>query len=135
MSLGRQEHYVLEVSVVDVSVYPKQALENYLYDVNEISWEGHAELAGEHFLVVELGFDPCHQKIYVLGSAHFEWGLNVLTICPEILILGTSTHCGARLCSTKLSQNTVEHIYLIVKLDCVYSKPFIQILSRRKFYS
>lgn len=84
---------MLEVSVVDMSIYSKQALENYLYDVNKISRERYTKLTGEHFLVVELGLDPCHEKVYVLGSAHFEWGLNVLTVCPEILVFGTSTHC------------------------------------------
>ncbi len=52
MSLSTKEHNVLEVSVIDVRIYSKQSLKDYLYDIDEVFGEGHSELTREYFLVV-----------------------------------------------------------------------------------
>ena len=41
MSLRLQHHDVLEVSVVNVGVHPKQPLEDHLYDIYKVLWEGN----------------------------------------------------------------------------------------------
>ena len=65
VGLCREEHYVLEVCVVDVSIHSEETLENDLDDVEEIFGEGNTEGAGEDLLVVKLVLDPCHQEIDV----------------------------------------------------------------------
>jgi hypothetical protein len=66
VSLRREEHDVLEVCVVDVSIHSEETLENDLDDVKEIFWEGDTEGTGEDFLVIKLVLDPGHQEIDVL---------------------------------------------------------------------
>ena len=62
----REEHEVVEVCVVDVSIHSEDTLENDLYDIVEIFWEGNTEGTGEYFLVIKLVLDPGHQEIDVL---------------------------------------------------------------------
>ena len=62
----REEHEVVEVCVVDVSIHSEETLENDLYDIVEIFWEGNIEGTGEYFLVIKLALDPGHQEIDVL---------------------------------------------------------------------
>ena len=88
MSLSTKEHYVLEVSVVDVSIHAEESLENDLDDVHKVLGERNPEGTGENLLVVKLVFDPGHQEVNVLLGTHFEWGLHVMTIGPKVLILG-----------------------------------------------
>ena len=64
--LGREEHDVLEVSVVDVSIDSEETLEDDLDDVEEVLREGDAESARENLLVVQLVLDPGHQEVDVL---------------------------------------------------------------------
>ena len=66
VGLCREEHYVLEVCVVDVSIHSEETLENDLDDVEEIFREGDAEGTGEDFFVVKLVLHPGHQEIDVL---------------------------------------------------------------------
>lgn len=42
MSLSRQQHYVLEVSVVYVGIHSEQPLEDDLDDIDEVLWERHS---------------------------------------------------------------------------------------------
>ena len=65
VGLCREEHDVLEVCVVDVSIHSEETRENDLDDVEEIFGEGNTEGAGEDLLVVKLVLDPCHQEIDV----------------------------------------------------------------------
>ena len=66
VGLCREEHDVLEVCVVDVSIHSEETLENDLDDIEEIFREGDTEGAGEDFFVVKLVLHPGHQEIYVL---------------------------------------------------------------------
>ncbi len=118
--LCREQHDVLEVSVVYVSIHPEESLEYDFDNVHKVFWEGHSQLAWEYFFVVELVFDPGHQKVDVLCSADFEGRLDVVTISPEVLVLGACRHGGAGLGSTELSQNSVEHVDLVVELNGVH---------------
>ena len=65
VSLRREEHDVLEVCVVDVSIHSEETLENDLDDVEEIFGEGNTEGTREDLLVVKLVLNPCHQEIDV----------------------------------------------------------------------
>ena len=56
-----------------------------------------------------------------------------MTIRPEILILGSSGHSGTGFCSAKFCQNTIEHINFVIELDCIDSKPLIEVFSSRQF--
>jgi len=51
-------NYVLEVTVVHVSVDSKQSLKYHLYDLHEVLGEGNAHLAREEVLIVDLIFQP-----------------------------------------------------------------------------
>ena len=66
VGLCREEHDVLKVCVVDVSIHSEETLENDLDDIEEIFREGDTEGAGEDFFVVKLVLHPGHQEIYVL---------------------------------------------------------------------
>ena len=57
---GRQKHYVLEVSMVNVCIHTEQALEDHLDYVYEVTWKWHSQRAREHFLVIKLRLDPSH---------------------------------------------------------------------------
>ena len=61
----REEHDVLEVCVVDVSIHSEETLENDLDNVEEIFGEGDTEGTREDLLVVKLVLNPCHQEIDV----------------------------------------------------------------------
>ena len=102
VSLSRQQHYMLEVRVIDMRINSKKSFENHFNDVHKVSREWNTKLAGENFFVIELGLNPCHQKIYVFRGTNFERSFNVLTIRPEILVLGPGTHSWAGLGSAKL---------------------------------
>ena len=54
VGLCREEHDMLEVCVVDVSVNSEQSFEDYLDDVHEIARKWDANLAREYFFIVEL---------------------------------------------------------------------------------
>ena len=60
MRLCLQKHNVLKVGVIDVRVYPEQSFENYLDNTHKVFWEGHTQLAGEYFFIIELVFNPSH---------------------------------------------------------------------------
>ena len=66
VGLCREEHDMLEVCVVDVSIHSEETLENDLDDIEDIFREGDSEGAGEDFFVVKLVLHPGHQEIYVL---------------------------------------------------------------------
>jgi len=52
MCLRTQQHYVLEVSVIDVRVHTEQSFEYYFYDVQKVLGEGYSQSAGEDFLII-----------------------------------------------------------------------------------
>ena len=53
-----------------------------------------------------------------------------MSICPEIFVLWTSRHSGAGFRRAKLCQNTIDDIDLVVELNGIDGKPFIQIFTR-----
>ena len=66
VSLRREQHDVLEVSVVDVRVHSEQPLEDHLDNVQEVLGEGHTNRTREDLLVVQLILHPSHQEVDVL---------------------------------------------------------------------
>jgi hypothetical protein len=66
VSLCREEHDMLEMCVVDVSIHSEETLENDLDDIEEIFREGDTEGAGKDFFVIKLVLDPSHQEIDIL---------------------------------------------------------------------
>ena len=52
-----------------------------------------------------------------------------MSICPEIFVLWASRHSGAGFRCTELCQNTIDDIDLVVELNGIDGKPFIQILT------
>ena len=77
---------------------------------------------------------PCHQEVNVFTGADLEWCLDVVTISPQVLILWPCRHGWARFSGAELSQNSIEDINLVVKLDGVDSEPLIQILASGKLH-
>lgn len=63
-----QGHDLVEVRVVDVGVDAEEALEDRLDDFLEGLGEGNVDAGGEDGLVVELGLDPGHEEVHVLGQ-------------------------------------------------------------------
>ena len=55
-----------------------------------------------------------------------------MPIGPQVLILGTSGHGGTGLSCAEFGQDAVEHVNLVVELDCVHGEPFVQVLSSRQ---
>ena len=120
--------------VVDVCVDSEQSFEDDLDDCLEVAWEGYSEGAREDFLVVQLILHPCHQEVNVFSGADLEWCLDVVTISPQVLILWPCRHGWARFSGAELSQNSIEDINLVVKLDGVDGEPLIQILASGKLH-
>ena len=60
MSLSAKEHYVLEMSVVNMSVDSEKPFEYNFDDVHEILWEWYPQSTREYFLIVKLIFNPSH---------------------------------------------------------------------------
>ncbi len=90
VGLSREQHDVLEVSVVDVGVHSEQAFEDHLDDVHEVLGELHSQLTGEDLLIVELVLHPSHQEVDVLSCTHLQGSLHIVAISPEVFILGAS---------------------------------------------
>lgn len=135
MSFSTQEHDVLEMCMVDVSVHSEKSLEDYLNYTDKVLGERHSKLAWENLLIVKLVLDPSHQKIDVLLSTDFQRSFDVVTIRPEVFVFGTSGHRWTAFSCTELSEDTVENVDFIIEFDGVNSKPLIKIFSCRQLYS
>ena len=107
VSLGAEEHDVLEVSVVDVRVNAEESLEDHLNDGLKVPWERYTKCTREDLLVVELVLYPCHQKVDILARTHFQRRLYIVAIGPEVLILWACRHRRARFSRAKLSQDAI----------------------------
>ena len=94
MGFGREQHYVLKVSMVDMRIYSKQSLEYYLDNSCKILGEWNTQLAWEDFLVIELVLYPSHQEVNILACTNFQWCFNIVSIGPEVFIFGASRHGG-----------------------------------------
>jgi hypothetical protein len=70
VGFGREQHHMLEVSVVNVGVDSEKTFEYHFDNVDEVTWKWDAQLARKNFFVVQLGLYPSHQKINVLSGAH-----------------------------------------------------------------
>jgi hypothetical protein len=90
MGLSREEHDMLEMSMVDVGVNSEESLENNLDDVDEVFGEGHSELTREDLFVVELILYPSHEEVNVFRCTDFKGSLDVVTVSPEIFIFRAS---------------------------------------------
>ena len=80
---------MLEVRVVDMSIYTEESFENDSDYRSKVLWEWNTQRTREDFLIVQLILYPCHQEIDVLTSTNFQGSFNVVTICPKVLILWT----------------------------------------------
>ena len=63
MCLCTQQHDVLEMRVINMSIYSEESLEDHLDYIHEILWKGYAKSTWENLLVIQLVFDPCHKKV------------------------------------------------------------------------
>ena len=63
----REQHDVLEVRVVNVRVHTEQTLEDHFDYGFEVSGEGDSKGTREDFFIIELVFDPRHQKVNVFA--------------------------------------------------------------------
>ena len=82
MSLSAKQHHVLEVSMVDVSIYSEKTLENNFDNVHKVLWERNSDCTWKNLFVVKLVFYPGHQEINVLTSTDLERCLNIMSISP-----------------------------------------------------
>jgi len=67
MGLSAQQHDVLEVGVVDVSIHSEKTFEDYFDDCFEVARERNAECTREDLFVVELILYPCHEEVDILA--------------------------------------------------------------------
>lgn len=121
--------------MIDVGVYSEKSFENHLDNVDEVFGERYSKGAREYFFIIQLVLHPGHQEIDVLAGTDFQGSFDIVAICPEILILGTSAHSRASLCSAKFRQNTIEHIDFVIEFNCIHCKPLIQVFSSWKLDS
>ena len=135
MGLCTQQHHVLEMSMVDVSIHSEQPFENNFDDVHKVLWERNSNSTWKNLFVVKLVFYPGHQEINVLTSTDLERCLNIMTISPQVLILWSCTHGWTTLLSTEFHEYTIKYVYFIVKLNSIDCQPFIQIFTSWQLYS
>jgi hypothetical protein len=81
-----------EVREVYMSIDTEKTLEDLLDASAEVLGELGSKLKREDLLVVELGLDPTHEEVDVLGRRHLDRLLVLNTIHPEIFIVLTSVH-------------------------------------------
>ena len=129
VGLSSQEHYVLEVGVVYVGIHAEQSLKNNLNYVHKVLREWNTQGTREDLLIIELVLNPGHQEVNVLTGTDLQWGLDVVAVCPEVFVLGASTHGWTRLSCAELHENSVEDVNLIVELNSVHSQPFVQVFT------
>ena len=58
-----------------------------------------------------------------------------MSFCPEIVVIWPSRHCGAGFRCAELLQKSIDDIDLVVELNGIDSKPFIQIFTGRELDS
>lgn len=81
---------MLEVSMINVSIDSEQAFEDDFDDIDKVLGELNSKLTRKDFLVVQLVFNPSHQKVNILSCTHFQGSLHIMSICPKVFILGSS---------------------------------------------
>jgi len=123
-----------KVRVVDVSVNPKQPLQDCLAHILEILGEWHTDLRRKQSLVVQLRLNPGHEVVNVFRRRAFNWLFDCYTISPQVLILWSRRHDGARRCCAKLCECAVQHVNLIKKVHCVYCNPLVHVFSHRQLH-
>lgn len=121
--------------MIDVGIDSEKSFENHLDNVDEVFGERHSKGAREYFFIIQLVLHPGHQEVDVLAGTDFQGSFDIVAICPEILILGTSAHCWASLRSAKFCQNTIEYIDFVIEFNCIHCEPLIQVFSSWKLDS
>ena len=121
----------MEVRVVDVRIHSEEALENILHDILKVLRERHVDTRRKHGLIIENALNPGHEIVNILWSRHLDWFLDVLTICPQVLILRASAHdfTGLVLWRAVIADATIQDVDLIEEIDSVNGKPLMKILS------
>lgn len=129
MCLCTQQHDVLEMRVINMSIDPEKSLENHLDYIHEILRKGYAQSTWEDLLIIQLIFDPGHKEVDILASTNFKWSFDVVAISPQVLVFRSSTHRGTTLSCAKLHQYTVQDVDLIIKFDGINCEPLVEILA------
>ena len=111
--------------MVDVGIHAEKSLKDDLNYCHEVFGERNSKLTRKYLLIIQLVFHPCHQKVDIFTCTHLERRLHVMSVSPEIFILGSGGHGRARLSCAKFCQNSVEHVDFVIKLNCVHGKPFV----------
>lgn len=76
----------VEVAVIDVGVDSEEALEDRLDHGLERLGEGDVGVGREDVFVVQLGLDPGHEVLYILGRGALDGFLDLLTVHPKVLV-------------------------------------------------
>jgi hypothetical protein len=129
MCLCTQEHNVLEMRVINMSIDPEESLKDHFNYIHEILRKGYTESTWEDLLIIQLVFDPGHKEVDILASTNFQWSLDVVAISPQVLVFRSSTHRGTTLSCAKLHQYTVQDVDLIIKFDGINCEPLVEILA------
>lgn len=135
MRLRAEQHYMLEMCMIDVGVDSEQPFENHLDDVHEVFGERDAESTREYFLVVQLILDPGHQELDVLTRADLQRCLDIVAIGPEVFVLGSGAHGRTALSCAELHENAVENVDFVVEFDRVDGEPLVQVFTGRQLNS
>jgi hypothetical protein len=60
MSFSREQHNMLEVSMIDMGIHSEEPLEDDLDNVHKVFGERYSQLAGKYFLIIQLILNPGH---------------------------------------------------------------------------
>ena len=82
MSFRREQHYVLEMCMINMSIDSEQTFEYNLNDIDKVLGERNSKLARENLFVIQLIFYPSHQKVDIFCGTDLKRSFDVVAISP-----------------------------------------------------
>jgi len=134
MCLLPETHDLLKVLVVDVSVHPKQPLQDGLGDRQEVLGKRHADLARKQGLIIQLVLDPGHQVVDIFGRRALDGLLHAVSVRPVVLVLGPRRHDRAAVFRAELRDGAVQHVDLVEEVHGVDGDPLVDVLTVRQHH-
>lgn len=135
MGLRPHKDDTVEVMDVDMNEHPEKSTEYLLADLEKVLWKGNTYTCRKYILIVDLHFDPVHEKIHILG----RWqccGLLVLqVILPPVLILRPSRHHWAGPLCAELTNSSINEVDPIEEVNNMNSHPVILVFSTGQLHS
>lgn len=85
----------------------------------------------KQLLIRELSIDPVHEQADILGGGDLDRRLMPVIIGPQILILRTRAHDGARLGGALIAHGAVDEVDLVEQVDDVDADPIVDVVAIR----